>query len=84
MFGAIDLDISSYLDPHLEIDSENRLKQKLYDKRDDFNFSMMNFPFISNNIPAASVYEVYISQLIQYSRGHSFYRWLLLTRKPLT
>jgi hypothetical protein len=28
----------SYLDLHLEIDSEGRLRTKLYDKRDDFNF----------------------------------------------
>ena len=29
---------ASYLDLHLEIDSEWRLRTKLYDKRDDFNF----------------------------------------------
>jgi len=29
---------ASYLDLHLEIDSEGRLRTKLYDKRDDFNF----------------------------------------------
>jgi hypothetical protein len=28
----------SYLDLHLEIDSEGRLRKKLYDKRDDLNF----------------------------------------------
>jgi hypothetical protein len=28
---------ASYLDLHLEIDSEGRLRTKLYDKRDDFN-----------------------------------------------
>ena len=31
---------TSYLDIHLEIDSERRLRTKLYDKRDDFNFSV--------------------------------------------
>ena len=55
----VDLEISSYLDLCLEIDSEDRLRKKHYDKRDDFNFSMMNFPFISSNIPAA--YGVYLS-----------------------
>jgi hypothetical protein len=49
-----DTDMSaSYLDLHLEIDSEGRLRTKLYDKRDDFNFSIVNFPFICSNIPAA-------------------------------
>ena len=37
---------ASYLDLHLEIDSEGRLRMKLYDKRDDFNFPFVNFPFI--------------------------------------
>jgi hypothetical protein len=31
---------ASYLDLHLEIDSEGRLRTKLYDKRDDFNFPL--------------------------------------------
>ena len=37
---------ASYLDLHLEIDSEGRLRTNLYDKRDDFNFPIVNFPFI--------------------------------------
>jgi DNA-dependent RNA polymerase auxiliary subunit epsilon len=44
---------ASYLDLYFEIDSEERLRTKLYDKRDDFNFSIVNFPFICSNIPAA-------------------------------
>ena len=36
---------ASYLDVHLEIDSEGWLRTKLYDKRDDFNFPIVNFPF---------------------------------------
>jgi hypothetical protein len=55
---------ASYLDLHLEIDSEGRLRTKPYDKRDDFNFPIVNFPFICSNIPAALAYGVYISQLI--------------------
>ena len=34
------------------IDSEGRLRTKLYDKRDGFNFPIVNFPFICSNIPA--------------------------------
>ena len=59
---------ASYLDLHLEIDSEGRLRTKLYDKRDVFNFPIVNFPFICSNIPAAPAYGVYISQSIRYSR----------------
>jgi hypothetical protein len=56
---------ASYLDLHLEIDSQGRLRTKLYDKRDDFNFPIVNFPFICSNIPASPAYGLYISQLIR-------------------
>jgi hypothetical protein len=55
---------ASYLDLHLEIDSEGRLRAKLYDKRDDFNFPIVKFPLVCSNIPAAPAYGVYISHLI--------------------
>jgi hypothetical protein len=63
-------------------------RTKLYDKRDDFNFVIVNFPFICSNIPAAPAYGVYISQLIRYSRACGSYQdfldgGLLLTRKLL-
>ena len=51
---------ASYLDLHLEIDNTERLRTKLYDKRDYFNFPIVNFPFICNNVPTAPVYGVYI------------------------
>ena len=78
----------SYLDPNLEISNEGRLKTKLYDKRDNFTFLIVNFSFIRNNIPASHAYGVYISQLIRYSRACAQYRDLkgraqLLTQKLL-
>ena len=53
---------ASYLELHLEIDSEGRLRTKLYDKRDDFNCPIVNFPFICIYIyiPAAPANGVYI------------------------
>ena len=47
-----------YFSLHREIDSEGRLRTKLYDKRDYFNFPIVNFPFICSNIPAAPAYGV--------------------------
>jgi hypothetical protein len=55
---------ASYLDLLLEIDSDGRLRTKLYNKRDDFNFSIVNCPFICSNIPAAPAYGIYISQFM--------------------
>ena len=59
--------MASYFDLYLDLDREGRLKTKLYDKRDDFNFPVVNFPVICSNIPAEPAYGVYISQLIRYS-----------------
>ena len=77
---------AAFLDIHIGIDSEGRLRSKLYDKRDDFNFPIVNFPFIKSNIPAAPAYGVYISQFIRYSRACDSYQdfldgGLLLTMK---
>ena len=65
--------IASYLDLHLEIDTRGRINTTLYDKRDDFDFPIVNFPFLSGNTPEALVYGVYISQLIRYSRACDIY-----------
>ena len=37
---------------------------KLYDKRDTFGVHIVNFPFMSSNIPSAPAYGAYASQLI--------------------
>ena len=47
---------ASYIDLRLEIDNESRLRTKLYDKRYDLNFPILNFPVICSNIPTAPSY----------------------------
>ena len=54
----------SYLYIYIEIDSRGILKTKLQKKRDDITFPIVNFPLISNNIPAVTTHGVSISQLI--------------------
>ena len=39
---------------------------KIYDKRDDFNFDIVNFPFLDGDVPQRPSYGVYISQLISH------------------
>ena len=36
--------------------------------RDSFNFSIVNFPYLSSNIPSKPAYGVYISQLVRIGR----------------
>ena len=79
---------ASCFDLYLNIDNEGRLRTNLYDKRGDFNFPIVNFPFMCSNIPAPPAYGVYISQLKRDSRASGSYqdfldRGLLLTRKLL-
>ena len=64
---------SSFLDLLLEIDKDRRLRVKIYDKRDDFNFDIVNFPFLCGNIPQSPSNGVYISQLIRYARASTLY-----------
>ena len=44
------------------------LSSKFYDKRDDFNFEIVNFPFLDGDVPRSSFYGVCISQLIRFAR----------------
>jgi hypothetical protein len=37
--------LASYHQSHLEIDNDDRLRTKLYDKNDYFNFPILDFPF---------------------------------------
>ena len=37
---------------------------KIYDKRDNFNFDIVNFPFLDGDVPGRPSYGVYISQHI--------------------
>ena len=46
----------------------NNITTKLDDKHDAFGFHIVNFPFMSSNIPSAPAYGVYASQLIRYAR----------------
>jgi hypothetical protein len=49
---------ASYLDVLLKLVDNGKLTTQLYDKRDDFNFSIVNFPYLCSNIPASPVYGV--------------------------
>ena len=80
---------ASYPALNLEFNSAGRLRTKLYDKRDDFNFPIVNFHlYVAIFQQYLHMAYIYISQLIRYSRACDSYqdfldRGLLLTRKLL-
>ena len=57
----------SFLDLNISIDNE-KLHTKIYDKRDDFSFPIVNYPFLDGDVPLAPSYGVYISQLVRFAR----------------
>ena len=46
--------------------SNDIVSTKVYDKRDDFDFEISNFPFLDGDVPRSTSYGVYISQLIRF------------------
>ena len=75
---------ASYLDILLSFDDNGHLNTSLYDKRDDFNFHITNFPFLCSNIPSSPAYGVFVSQLIRYARACSKYDGFVTRAKRLT
>jgi hypothetical protein len=64
---------ASFWNLYLEFDDSGQLSTKIYDKRNDFNFKIINFPNMCSNIPASPAYGACISQLIRYARASSNY-----------
>ena len=52
----------AFLYLHLSI-SNDTVFTKIYDKRDDFNFEIVNFPFLDGDVSRSTSYGAYISQL---------------------
>ena len=72
-----------FLDLHLSI-SDCFVKTKIYDKRDDFDFDIENFPFLDDDVPRSTSDGVYISQVIPFARVSSHVDNLNTRNKVLT
>ena len=44
------------------------VSSKIYNKLDDFNFGIVNFPFLDGDVPRPPSYGAYILQLIRFAR----------------
>ena len=47
------------------------ISSKICDKRDDFNYEIVNFPFLDGDVPRSPSYGVCISKLIRFARVYS-------------
>ena len=61
---------AAFLDLNLSIHND-LVSTKIYDKRDYFNFDIVNFPFLDGDVLRRTSYGVYISQLISFTRASS-------------
>ena len=68
---------------HLSI-SNGIVSFKIYDKRDDFDFEIVNFPFLDGDVPRSTSNGVYISQLIWFARVSSHVADFITRNKSLT
>ena len=55
-----------FLDLHLTV-SDGFVSSKIYDKRDDIDFDIVNYPVLDADIPRDTSYGVYVSQLIRFA-----------------
>ena len=62
---------AAFLDLHLSI-SNDIVSTKIYNKSDDFDFDIVNFPFLDGDVPRSISFGVYISQLIRFARASSY------------
>ena len=58
----------NYLDLAISSDLHQNLIFSIYDKREDFNFEIVNFPFLDSCIPRKPALGIFLSQLIRYAR----------------
>ena len=57
----------AYLDLRIRLENDS-IDFSIYDKRDNFSFEIVNFPYIDSCIPKKSALGVFYSQLIRYGR----------------
>ena len=61
----LDLTVSVY---------QGKFIYRTYDKRNDFDFKVVNYPNLSGNVPASQSYGVFISQLVRFCGGNSSFK----------
>ena len=74
---------AAFLDLHLSI-SNDIVSTNIYDKRDNFDFEIVNFPLLDGDFPRSTSYGIYISQLIRFARASSYVADLNTRNKMLT
>ena len=75
--------IVSYLDVGIMV-RNGHFTTTIFDKRESFNFRIVNFPFMSSNISAVPSYGSYMSQLVRIERICSTYNEFVKQNMAIT
>ena len=70
-----------FLDLNLSIYNDT-VSTKIHDKRDDFDFDIVNFPFLVGDVLRRTSCGVYVSQLIGFDRASCNVSDLIVVTKP--
>ena len=58
---------TSFLDLNIKVVG-NDIHTSVYDKRDYFGFPILNFPWLSGDVPRLPSYGIYISQFVRFTK----------------
>ena len=58
---------TSFLELNIKVIGSD-IHTSVYDKRDDFGIPIVNFPWLSGDVPRLPSYGIYISQLVRFAR----------------
>ena len=64
---------SPFLDLELTT-TEGVISTRIFDKRDGFDFPIVNFPTLTGNIPDNSAYGVFVGELVRYARACTYFK----------
>ena len=75
---------TSILEIDMSIDQQSKtFTTNLFDKRDSFNFDIIKYPSLNSNIHSKVVYNIFVSQIIRYSRVCNKLHYFLIALKKL-
>ena len=60
-----------FLDLNIDI-RDGFISTSIYDKRDSFDFPIVNFPFLNGNIPIQTATGVFTVELVRYARACTY------------
>ena len=64
--------------------SNDIVSNKLYDKRTDFDFEIVNFPVLDGDVPCSTSYGVFFFQLFHFARASSHVADFMTRNRLLT